>query len=593
MRYLLPILFLLAPVLHAERDWFGELARYEWYEVRTIADVESLPATAVAVKCVDADDKLLKALSGCSFVEALDVSSFRGLDGLPELPKLRLLKCSFSNTTAGVVGNLAQLETLLCVDYNPGIVSDESWACLAELKNLHTLALGGSIATNEIELSVATFKAISQLTQLRRLHLYQAILPDISDFRPYDFGGLHELVFEMNILGTFDLTEFLSQMTSLKSLSLSYGDGDQNPPWVEVLPSLGKLTRLAVAGRAAEGLLGGELAGIQPLLQRLEYVSLCDTMLSSTFLASCPNLRELTLDNAGGTEKADIEALSKLSSLERLTLGGHFASDLILAQFATLPRLRSIVLREAPFSDETDLPTLSGDSFRFFDRDGPLRELVIRRASSLSTSAYKAIGRLTLLETLVLDRCKRATVALPYLKGCESLKRLAILDSEVVPVEQLRALGELTKLERLALSCDLGLDTRDAAGAAVKALVQCKEIEVLVLEGYMVRAADIQMLAQLTKLKQLRIDPAELDAPSVQALSKLESLEWLEVWPGGDQAQAASIEPLTKLPHLKRLAVQMSYLSDESLKQLRELDTGHRCWFSNPFLLLPRLWPSE
>lgn len=593
MRYLLPILFLLAPVLHAERDWFGELARYEWYEVRTIADVESLPATAVAVKSVDADDKLLKALSARPSIEALNVDHLSDdLGVLSRLPKLRLLKCHFESETAESIGKLKQLETLLCVDYNPGVMSDESWACLAGLKNLHTLAFGGSTATDEIQLSAATFEAIDQLVQLRRLQLSQVILPDISDFSSYDFGGLHELVFEMNILDTFDFTEFLSQMTSLKSLSLSYDSHDQYPPWVEVLPSLEKLTRLAVAGRAADG-LGSELAGMKPLQQRLEYVSLCDAMLSLTFLASCPSLRELTLDNAGGTEKSDIEALSKLSSLERLTLGGHFASDLILAQFATLPRLRSIVLREAPFSDETDLPTLSGDSFRFFDRDGPLRELVIRRASSLSTSAYKAIGRLTRLETLVLDRCKRATVALPYLKGCESLKRLAILDSEVVPVEQLRALGELTKLERLALSCDLGLDTRDAAGAAVKALVQCKEIEVLVLEGYMVRAADIQVLAQLTKLKQLRIDPAELDAPSVQALSKLESLEWLEVWPGGDPAQAASIEPLTKLPHLKRLAVQMSYLSDESLKQLRGLDPEHRCWFSNPFLLLTRLWPSE
>jgi Leucine Rich repeat len=166
-------------------------------------------------------------------------------------------------------------------------------------------------------------------------------------------------------------------------------------------------------------------------------------------LKSATNLRRLDVSNIGlalHTNPATGRALSTLSSLEILSIGGNTVCDTTAGNISSLPRLKGLSLKDSHTMSEAGLEELAaGPAGRV------LEILDLEGCQGVGEGCWAALSRLKVLKELSLARMPHLLQAAPMpdfaaaalWRWPSSLRKLCIAGSNVHP----------TKLKLLAAAC--------------------------------------------------------------------------------------------------------------------------------------------
>jgi hypothetical protein len=542
MRFLLLATVLLAPCLYADgRECFGELSRYRWFQVESVADAEALPPGVTAVDARESDLDTVKVLAGIPTIEAVRAPDMpEALSEFKRLPKLRLLTLAMHAECVPAVEALAGLEVLIACGFQPE-PSPESLAKLAALTKLHTAVFGGSTSVDEWNLRPEHLKALATLPALRRLDL---------GFSIFEEGALAEV----------------GRLIELEELDL-YACWPENDAWEAALKPLKKLRRLRI------GLPGGGKAASLPraltTLQALEVLDIDEwtVVLDETFataIASLSRLVELRASHAqpdaGGLKRIgsattlkrlvlgaqpaalnDFSALRNLANLESLELYWGFACDAAIRAVTRLPRLERLTL----FDGAAD-----GSALNDFRPDGPLRCLHLADMDAFKAASFGHLPKLNSLRELEVGDCTELEGNLACLADLKQVDNLTLNFKNAPTAEEWQALPKMAALTHLRVSSSGAPYIAGVGGW----LAGCSKLESLDLPGWgEFPAAELAQLKELTGLKRLRVVLDEATPEAIKALASLESLEELAV--GAIEEDGADWMPLCSLPSLKELTV--------------------------------------
>lgn len=336
-----------------------------------------------------------------------------------------------------------------------------------------------------------------------------------------------------------------------------------------------------------------------------------------------PKVQHLGIDRSV-IGAADLEALSRMSSLESISLGALALEDRDLQCLGQSTTLKSLAVR--------DCPNLDGSFVTHFQQ---LESLELRDLAGLSDGDLRILGQLPNLKSLAVYNCRdvkgdfladlkgqanlrdfeftgplapdRALLlaAFPGLQtirlnskellplewytaiadGCRELKNLRLVDQvlDKAKIDRLSSLDELVQLEVFsdnALTPDMtfgGPKVSREAGM-LESLARLQRLETLYLcRGYHLNAADGRAIGSLAKLRKLGLWHALVEPGALADVGQLENLTELSLYGcrGLDTADAEGIGRLKKLVELDISQVAKARNADFShlggLVSLREL----------------------
>ena len=301
-----------------------------------------------------------------------------------------------------------------------------------------------------------------------------------------------------------------------------------------------------------------DAAALQPLsgLTKLTWLSLRDTGLPDAALAHLSDLTQLRhLDlYATATTDAGLIYLEKLTSLDFLHLtntqvngdgfshlekltslctffsNGHVTSDLSIQHLRNLKRMHTLWINDAQISDDT----------------------------------LRWIAELPQLGELNVDGRQLTDAGLKALAKAKGLTLLHIHNLQNLTPEGATVFKDLQSLRDLSFG---GGRLQDAELATI---VKQGKFRALSLEGTLVTDAGLAHLRELPLLEGLGLDPAQLTDQGVKNLGDLPNLTGLRL--RGDKVTDAAFQRdwLKQLPHLKRLIVYETQVSDACLARLQK-----------------------
>ncbi len=257
-------------------------------------------------------------------------------------------------------------------------------------------------------------------------------------------------------------------------------------------------------------------------LKNLRWLRLSSTHVGDNELASLTGLTSLEwlhlslapIGNAG------MEHISKIITLKSLYIAGTTVDDDGLENIKNLTSLHTLDLGQDNITDE-GLKRLSG-LVELEDLD--LRETQISNAGLVHLRQMKKLKRLILTDTKIGD------------EGLEHLKHLESLENLSLPFIAYKSEAGLAKLlEEKALVTDVGL----------------------------------AHLSELKTLTSLFVLSDSITEKGVEALAKVESLEFLNI--GGRNINDACMVKLAEHPFLKEFWIQHSIVTNEGLANLKNL----------------------
>lgn len=560
MRRLLLVMLLLAPCLHA-RDCFGELDKYRWFPVESVADVDALPSDVKAVDARNADLATMQALEARKSIVAVRApDAYREpelLLPLKSLPKLRVLEAMYRGKAADTIAQLTSVQVLISHGSIPGPDAVEM-AKLAALTELHTVVFGGATATSEWDVSVATMRKLAAMRSLRRVDLSWT---DFEDGAFAELAGLQDLE-ELELPcctgmeGAWGVV--LPKLSKLRRLLLGPTLDKDAPAFWRALPQLGALETLDLGDWHT--LIDAAAAKSIAALPRLTTLRTIGARLDAAGLKRIGTCRELTHLVLSLSEEVleDFSPLSGLAALEDVELHHSFACDEAIRVVAALPRLKRLCL----FNGSAD-----GSGFRAFPGNATLTRLEVIDMDALTQESLKLLVGLPGLRDLALIECTALEGKLMSVAGLKQLEGLSIECKNGLTPEEWQTLPKLESLKRLRIATQ-GADYPAGAG---KWLAQCARLESLELPGWgEFPAEELPELKKLSGLKKLRVVLDKTTPEAVATLASMSGLEELAV--GAVEAEGTDWMPLTKLPNLRELVVE-SWIT-KSIPQLRQAVKG-------------------
>lgn len=238
-----------------------------------------------------------------------------------------------------------------------------------------------------------------------------------------------------------------------------------------------------------------KLVGRLPGLRRLALVNARVTDAGLKELAGLARLEELDVHTAHTKEElsdAGLEALLPLKGLKVLTLNSHRVTSAGMATVARLPAVESLDLTSTNVGDE-GLKALTG-----------LRSL--RRLNVTNTPVTDAgvahLARMGELTDLELNDTRITDDALAAVKKLTKLRRLSLASTDVSDAG-VKHLAGMTSLRDLYLT--VHNSSKQLTDACIPDLLALKNLETLWLSTSAMTAKRLARLAELTRLKQVRL----------------------------------------------------------------------------------------
>ena len=336
---------------------------------------------------------------------------------------------------------------------------------------------------------------------------------------------------------------------------------------------------------SARGL--GQLANITSLERLRTPSGMTDAGLAA-IADALPNLKVLRFGPNQVTD-AGLAAITKLRSLEEITIGGGGFTNAGLARLAELPLLHYVRLWG---SDETLAGRVTDDALAQFRKISTLRTLrlppIITDAGLAHLAGHPKLEHLWLYDSKVTDTGLVHLKSLPSLKalnlgklsfdrknppitdlGTVHLKEIQSLEDQRLPADGvtdagLANLAELGHLKRIELPMPSYLDPKDYlesyTAEGLEAMAKLRSLEYLSVAGPGVTDAALSHIAQLTNLRALHLFGCPITDEGFAKLSALKSLEKLIMMGGsGPYAPKVTVSGLNHLDGLPRLSFMQVY----------------------------------
>lgn len=266
-------------------------------------------------------------------------------------------------------------------------------------------------------------------------------------------------------------------------------------------------------------------------------------------------LEELTIDGGKGDQ---LQNLSSLSHLMKLTVTGTAVSQEDLNVIGNLPTLKTLTLHKAGLTGIAPLENAAGLTYLDVSENTIVSISAISKLSQL-TELYmngNAVSDLTPLSTAVnlvkLDVSSNTVSSLAPLSNLSSLTELKANTNAITDLGEINKLAKLTKLE-------LGSNQL----ASVGSIAGCAELVELNISSNSL--TDISGLSKLSKLMLLDFSHNQVtDIPKFNAECALVTIN-------GSYNQITSVKPLSGLHNLN--SVNMSY--NEKLSSIDPLLDCH------------------
>lgn len=498
-----------------------------------------------------ADDRCLPHLASLTGLKVLHFSpeaklplfTPQGLKRLGSLKSLERLSAPKQISDAGLAVLADALPHLKALYIGQNQLTDAGLAALSRLAELEELAIGGAKITSDGLAVLAKLPSLhyldlwgvrdSALQQVRKISSLKTLaVPEaITDIGVAYLGGHPNL--EVLSLHNTKVTDrgvaHLTSLPSLKKLDLGKREFDRkNPPITDAttvhLKAIRSLEQLSVR---ADGLTDTGLAN----------------------LAELYNLRQLELPIAHAldpknylspyTEKG-IEALTRIRSLESLTLGGPGVTDTALSHVGRMTNLRSLMLFGCPIGN-AGLARLSALQ--------SLETLTLMIPSEVTISGLQCLNGLGRLSNLRADSLKQDGVAL-NISQLTQLEYLLLSTGKGAAFQDqdLACLANLKRLKCLQLG-GTGQGITDAGMAHLAGLTA---LDRLVLGGSAVTDRSLAALANMSRLDLVIISGTFTDA-GLRHLEGLTGLRSLTIHSANNFSEAAKQRLRDHLPNLYRL----------------------------------------
>ncbi|CCD20324.1 leucine-rich repeat protein (LRRP) [Trypanosoma vivax Y486] len=287
-------------------------------------------------------DKQLFELSCSQSLVRLDLECCRLLTttvplvSLQSLEIVKLNNCNIVKCDTGCLGKLSRLRELYLRDIG---ITKEELCTLGESRTLVKVDLESNDGITDVS-------ALSMIRTLEEINLRYC--PDVDE----GVGALGSLPLlrELNVSSTAVKDSCilgLSHSCSIVRLNLTACNGVRDIAPIANIDTLEELVLDACAGVSDSGI--GAL-GKLPKLRLLHAACVPVTSDGLRGLGSSPRLVELVLDTC--VEITDVTPLTRIHTLETLSLNSCVSLTVGVHTLATLPRLRSLNLRAVPVDDK-------------------------------------------------------------------------------------------------------------------------------------------------------------------------------------------------------------------------------------------------
>jgi len=459
-------------------------------------------------------DRCMAHIGSLTGLKVLDLNmtdiTARGMKHIEKLKSLERLTLPMPTNNAGLA-HVAKLESLKALYFKQNKVTNAGLAHLEKLKSLEELELGGE------KISDKGLIHLAELPRLRYLMLWgenfsdagMAHLKNIPSLRILHAGGLRQL--------TDAALPHLSEIPNLEGLCLHWTEQitDDGLANLKKMHSLRKLdivhSRLTDAGLA-------HLAQIKSLeYLRLPHNGITDK--GFVYLAELDKLKHLdvarvhyvdpNMDKNYYTDEA-LRQLSKLRSLEELTIGSIGITDAGMDEIAKLSKLRTLWLFGSNISD-------------------------------------KGLSRLTALKSL------------------QNLSFGPPCDTSISGLAQLNFMPNITNLSVRQLK----RDNRDKSVLDISGLTNLRKLDITLDADATFKDKDFACLANIKGLQWLQLWPTELSDAGMVHLRGLTNIERLNI--GGPGLTDAGLKCLANMKKLNHLTISDGRFTDEGLRRLEDL----------------------
>ena len=271
-------------------------------------------------------------------------------------------------------------------------------------------------------------------------------------------------------------------------------------------------------------------------------------------------ITEIVIQDGSGLTAEDIALFGKLTDLEKLQIQNFRSlNDEMAARLGGLENLTSLAITNSVINDPT--VEMIAKSFP------KLKELDLSSNTNLTNGALRAIGEMTQLERLTLVQNRFSdlgTSRLAKLKNLRALDLRGNMEAGDMTMEVVGALPKLAALRhRSTTVSDFGIEY----------LARCKTLDALLMQDFGITSQAGQHLAALENLTQLEIFRCQgFGSEGVLALAgmPLTRLTLRDLPMVDDQA----MEVFADLPQLRRLYLhELDSVSDHGLRNLAALSS--------------------
>lgn len=547
-------------------------------------------------------DQGVKHLVQCDQIQSLTLSQTSitdaGLDQLRQMGALTSLSLSNNQFSARGIRGLAKIQGLRSLRWNSAI-TDEQLNAICELKQISSLSLS-HVKPNE--------QFADLINQLDQLTSFQLSVQDLTDTQCKHLAGIRVKA-TLSMMGSEKITrEGWKSLTEMELTRLMIYRVQLTDRDMKLIGKMTELTYLSIYGAAItdEGLLSLDS------LTNLRYLSVRGTEVTEEagkkLQEKLPNLRSVRIESQRipavnrpavvkpyqiiditGKRNAHLrvaiddevlKALTKEKDLHTIFLTRNTADDDQLKKAATLP-IKGLVVDSdavtdagiAAFRNHKTLESFTVTSNKITDR------------CTDSLIEMPALTRLWLIEAKLTDSGAQALI-----NGLATKNQLTWLQLSSCPDltnEALSDIASVKSLEQITFDHNHGTD-----GAVLQHVRGMKSLKTVRLNGTMLQPDHLKHLAGLN-LEQLYLSEANLNEGAVgtlvqncpklkrlglantnvrdgdlEAIAKLEQLEWL--WLYGTNVGDEGLKHLDGQKSLKYLYVNTDTVSAEAEERFKE-----------------------
>ena len=260
-------------------------------------------------------------------------------------------------------------------------------------------------------------------------------------------------------------------------------------------------------------------------LPELEILALIEMNVTSTGIqqaATIPRLRSLDLRNCGSLTADELADLPSFETLAELKLGGSTIDDAVMDILIEMPALKSLSIEDAQIT-EVGIQTLAEN----VDLAARMRSLTFARSFGVSDEALASIGTMQSLETLALKDC--------YVTGSFVGALSEAVDGEPLPLKTLVMTGSFLNDEAMA-----------ALPAFAPTLVR------LDMTRSAIMTSGMAQIGRLTELQTLTLSECGLNDEGLAEIATLSKLTTLNISKNFEisNASTAVIEGLPALQNV-------------------------------------------